>query len=170
MLGLLMEMLGALVMAAPDLPILRRGLLATEIEEGGRRLLHRGELDRQDFRFFSVKSIVTQRWDGTLEDRPEAFVFGNHPGRSEPMLCVVYDDDPPEVSDEVSIRTQLAGNEFDWVCDEDTFYDWLSKEVLAAEQRSKLIRGIGALTLALGVALQFAYYLMVLPSFSFLPI
>lgn len=169
MLGLLFEMLGALVMAAPDLPILRRGLLATEIEEGGRRLLHQGELTRDNLRFYAVKSIVTSRWDVSFERRPQSFVFGNHPGRDEPMLCVVYDEDPPEVSDEVSIRTQLAGNEFDWVCDESTFYDWLSEEVLSSEQRSKLIRGIGAFMLAGGVGLQFAYYLLVLPSFNFLP-
>lgn len=165
-IGLLLEMLGAFMMAAPDLfagrfmvaapdlPVVRQGARAVELEEGRRRLLDMGRLERDDARFEPVADVIADHWDAEFTAEPQAFAFDDHPGRQGPMLCVLYDEDPPQVSDEVSIRTRLGADAFDWVSDETTVYDWLGEEIVASERETEFFRGAGAAVLAIGVALQ----------------
>mgnify|MGYP000088283933 CR=1 FL=1 len=170
--GLLLEMLGAFMMATPDvlsgrflisppdLPVVRQGIRATELEEGRRRLRELGRLDRDDRHFEEVMDVIETHWDAEFSAVPQAFVFDEHPGYQGPMLCVLYVADPPEMFGDVSIRTRLDADAFDWISDEETLYDWIGEEVVAARQQTEFFRGAGAAVLATGASLQAAPYVL----------
>ena len=170
--GLLLEMTGAFMMATPDvlagrflfslpdLPVVRQGMRATELEEGQRRLLDTGRIDRDDRYFEQVMQVIEERWSGEFAAVPQAFVFDDHPGEQDPMLCVLYVADPPEVFGDVSVRTRLGADAYDWVCDESTMYQWISEEIAAARRQTEFFRGAGAGVLALGASLQAAPYVL----------
>lgn len=170
--GLLLEMAGAFMMATPDvlagrffvtppnLPVLRQGVRATELEEGRRQLLDTGRIDRQDSHFEQVMNVVEERWDGEFSAVPQSFVFDDHPGEQDPMLCVLYVADPPAMYADVSLRTRLDADAFDWIADESTLYEWLGEEVTAARRQTEFFRGAGAGVLALGASLQASPYVL----------
>lgn len=170
--GLLLEMTGAFMMATPDvlagrflfslpdLPIVRQGMRATELEEGQRRLLDTGRIDRDDRYFEQVMKVIEERWGGEFSAVPQAFVFDDHPGEQDPMLCVLYVADPPAVFGDVSVRTRLGADAYDWICDESTMYQWLSEEIAAARRQTEFFRGAGAGVLALGASMQAAPYVL----------
>lgn len=165
-IGLLLEMLGAFMMATPDvlsgrflfslpnIPVVRQGVRATELEEGRRRLRELGRLDRDDRYFEEVMDVVDEHWNAEFSAVPQAFVFDDHPGYQGPMLCVLYVADPPETFGDVSIRTRLDADAYDWVCDEETLYDWIGEEITAARRQTEFFRGAGAAVLATGASLQ----------------
>lgn len=171
-LGLLLEMLGAFMMATPDvlsgrfllsppdLPVVRQGVRATELEEGRRRLRELGRLDRDDRNFEEVMEVIETHWDAEFSAVPQAFVFDNHPGYQGPMLCVLYVADPPETFGGVSIRTRLDADAYDWVTDEETLYDWIGEEIVVARKQTEFFRGAGAGVLATGASLQAAPYVL----------
>lgn len=171
-IGLLLEMLGAFMMATPDvlsgrflvsppdLPVVRQGVRATELEEGRRRLRELGRLDRDDRHFEEVMGVVEKHWDAEFSAVPQAFVFDEHPGYQGPMLCVLYVADPPETFGEVSIRTRLDADAYDWVCDEATLYNWIGDEIVAARKQTEFFRGAGAAVLATGASMQAAPYVL----------
>lgn len=171
-IGLLFEMTGAFMMATPDvlagrflfslpdLPIVRQGVRATELEEGRRQLLDTGELDRDDKHFEQVMGVIEKRWGGTFSAVPQAFVFDDHPGNQAPVLCVLYVADPPDGFGDVSIRTRLGRDAYDWIADEETVYEWLGQEIVAARRQTEFFRGAGAAVLALGASLQATPYVL----------
>ena len=171
-IGLLLEMLGAFMMATPDvlsgrflvsppdLPVVRQGVRATELEEGRRRLRELGRLDRDDRHFEEVMGVVAEHWDAEFSAVPQAFVFDEHPGYQGPMLCVLYVADPPETFGEVSIRTRLDADAYDWVSDEATLYNWIGDEIVAARKQTEFFRGAGAAVLATGASMQAAPYVL----------
>ena len=171
-IGLLLEMLGAFMMATPDvlsgrfllsppdLPVVRQGVRATELEEGRRRLRELGRLDRDDRYFEEVMSVIEEHWDAEFSAVPQAFVFDEHPGYQGPMLCVLYVADPPEMFGDVSIRTRLDADAYDWVSNEETLYDWIGEEIVAARQQTEFFRGAGAAVLATGASMQAAPYVL----------
>jgi hypothetical protein len=120
-IGLRLEVTGAFMMATPDvlagrfffglpdLPALRQGVRASELEEGRRQLLDTGTLTRDDRNFEQVMAVLRTEWDGEFSAVPQAFVFDDHPGSQAPMLCVLYVAHPPQVLGDVSIRTRLDG-------------------------------------------------------------
>lgn len=171
-IGLLLEMTGAFMMATPDvlagrflfslpdLPVVRQGVRATELEEGQRRLLDTGRLDRDDRYFEQVMRVIEQRWDGGFSAVPQAFVFDDHPGEQDPMLCVLYVADPPDVFGDVSIRTRLGADAYDWITDESTMYEWIGEEIAGARRQTEFFRGAGAGVLATGASMQAAPYVV----------
>lgn len=170
--GLLLEMTGAFMMATPDvlagrflfslpdLPVVRQGVRATELEEGRRQLLDTGSLDRDDRHFEQVMQVIEKRWDGEFSAVPQAFIFDDHPGSQDPILCVLYVADPPQVFGGVSIRTRLGADAYDWITDEETVYEWLGEEIVAARRQTEFFRGVGAGVLASGASLQAAPYVL----------
>lgn len=170
--GLLLEMLGAFMMATPDvlsgrfhfplpdLPIVRQGVRATELEEGRRRLRELGRIDRDDRYFEEVMSVVEEHWNAEFSAVPQAFVFDEHPGYQGPMLCVLYVADPPESFGDVSIRTRLDADAYDWVCDEATLYNWIGDEIVTARRQTEFFRGFGAAVLATGASMQASPYVL----------
>lgn len=171
-IGLLLEMLGAFMMATPDvlsgrfllsppdLPVIRQGVRATELEDGRRRLRELGRLDRDDRHFEELMDVVDEHWNAGFAAVPQAFVFDEHPGYQGPMLCVLYVADPPETFGDVSIRTRLDADAYDWVCDEATLYNWIGEEIVAARRQTEFFRGAGAAVLASGASLQAAPYVL----------
>lgn len=171
-IGLLFEMLGAFMMATPDvlsgrflfslpdLPVVRQGVRATELEEGRRRLRELGRLDRDDRHFEEVMGVVEEHWDAQFSAVPQAFIFDEHPGYQGPMLCVLYVADPPETFGEVSIRTRLDADAYDWVSDEETLYNWIGEEIVVARRQTEFFRGAGAAVLATGASLQAVPYVL----------
>ncbi len=151
---------GRFLFSLPDLPVVRQGMRATELEEGQRRLLDTGRIDRDDRYFEQVMQVIEKRWSGEFAAVPQAFVFDDHPGEQDPMLCVLYVADPPEVFGDVSVRTRLGADAYDWVCDESTMYQWISEEIAAARRQTEFFRGAGAGVLALGASLQAAPYVL----------
>lgn len=114
-IGLLLEMTGAFMMATPDvlagrfffglpdLPVLRQGVRASELEKGRRQLLDTGTLTRDDRYFEQVMEVIREQWDGRFSAVPQSFVFDDHPGSQAPMLCVLYVSHPPQVlGDEIA--------------------------------------------------------------------
>lgn len=171
-LGLLLEMTGAFMMAIPDvlagrffvtppdLPVLRQGVRASELEEGRRQLLDTGRIDRDDSHFEQVMRVVEERWTGEFSAVPQSFVFDDHPGEQAPMLCVLYVADPPAMVADLSVRTRLDADAYDWITDESTLYEWLGQEVTAARQQTEFFRGAGAGVLALGASMQAAPHVL----------
>lgn len=170
--ALLLEIVGAFMMATPDvlagrflfslpdLPVVRQGIRATELEEGRRQLLDTGELNRNDTHFEQVMGVIDTHWGGEFSAVPQAFVFDDHPGAQDPVLCVLYVADPPAVFGDVSIRTRLGADAYDWVGDQETVYEWLGEEIVAARRQTEFFRGAGAGLLAIGVSLQATPYLL----------
>jgi hypothetical protein len=169
-IGLLLEMTGAFMMATPDvlagrfffrlpdLPVLRQGVRASELEEGRRKLLDTETLNRNDRNFEQVMEVLRKQWDGEFSAVPQAFVFDDHPGSQDPMVCVLYVADPPQTFGDVSIRTRLDGGAYDWVADQETIYEWLGDEIAASRRQTEFFRGAGAGVLALGASMQAAPY------------
>ncbi|WP_435128533.1 hypothetical protein [Halobaculum sp. D14] len=157
--GLLLDMTGALLMAGPDLPLVQRGFDPELIEEGRNRLVNVGHLGADHRAFDAVMGVVADAWDGTVERPPTGLVVDDHPGRPRPTMCLLYTE-RPETLDRVSIRTRLDADDFDWVAPAPDVYDWLGESVTDTRQRSQRFRGVGAVILAVGYAIQIGHYVL----------
>ncbi len=149
---------GRFFFGLPDLPVLRQGVRASELEEGRRQLLDNETLNRNARNFEQVMEVLRTEWDGEFSAIPQAFVFDDHPGSQAPMLCVLYVADPPQTVGDVSIRSHLDGGAYDWVADQETIYEWLGDEIVASRRQTEFFRGAGAGVLALGASMQAAPY------------
>lgn len=77
-----------------DLPVLRQGVRPSELEEGPRQLLDTETLTPDDRNFEQVMAVLQKQWNGEFSAVPQGFVFDDHPGSHDPMLCVLYVADP----------------------------------------------------------------------------
>lgn len=160
--GLCLDLLGALVLAAPDLPGLKQRLTPEPLEEARSQFMELGYLSEGDPRYEDISSVVQQNVEW-LDDSPYRLVIDHYPARGTEAMYVVYEEDGLGPFDELEDTDVVEAQErdsFDWVADKSVVYEWLGDEIVRMKQQARLIRGIGAIGIAVGFALQLLSYLL----------
>lgn len=159
--GLCLDLLGALVLAAPDLPGLKQRLTPEQLEEARSQFMELGYLSEADPRYEDVSSVMQQNVEW-LDDSPYRFVIDHYPARGTEAMYVVYGKDglgPFDDLEDTGVVEAQERESFDWVADKSVVYEWLGDEIVRMKQQARLIRGVGAIGIAIGFALQLLSYL-----------
>lgn len=160
--GLFVDLLGALVLASPDLPGLKQRISPERVEEARSHLMDIGYLSEGDQRYWDILPILHKNVEW-LDDDPYRLVIDHYPARGTEALYIVYEEDglgPYDELDDTDVLEAQERDSFDWVGDKSVVYGWIGDEIVRAERLSRLIRGIGAFGVAGGFALQIFAYLL----------
>lgn len=90
-------------------------------------------------------------------------VIDHYPARGTEAMYVVYEEDgigPFDDLDDTDIVAAQERDSFDWVADKSVVYEWLGTKIIRMKQQARLIRGVGAVGIAVGFAFQLLWYLL----------
>lgn len=162
--GLGLDLVGALLLAAPDLPVIKPKLTPERYEEARRQLLDTGYIVQGDDRYPELWSIVEEHIDA-VEEPPHRFALNFYPEQGVEAIYAVFekggdgpfaglDDDPRKPIE------SIESEDYDWLTSRDAIYKWFGDEILRHKHRTRQIRGIGAGVLSVGFLLQIVSFLV----------
>lgn len=160
--GLCLDLLGAFVLAAPDLPGLKQRLTPEQLEEARSQFMEVGYISQDDPRFADISTVVQQHVD-ELDTSPYRFVIDHYPARGTEAMYVIHEEGglgPFDDLEDTDVIEAQERDSFDWVGDKSVVYGWLGDEIVRMKQRARYIRGVGAVGIAGGFALQLLSYVL----------
>jgi hypothetical protein len=171
--GLTIDIIGALLLALPDLAVRQYLTTPNKLREVRNQLFQVGHATRNGYStelFEVIEKVIESYWAGDLRDQPQEVyvkrVFPPGQGRSsEKGILVQYKSaeeaetpiertqkmDPEEYSLEEAV---FGGEDYDWVAQQTLFYQWLGEEIERLERHLTWIRTQGGIVLMGGFTLQ----------------
>lgn len=176
--GLVLDIVGAIGLALPDL-ILRRHITTPDsLIESRRQLFEVGHLIRDetdDERMNAIVDVIRKYWAGELSKNPYQIAIRKvHPGYPDQAVIVVYEEDgdgPVEWAKrhhnlqqimnmgKSEYRKMLSSVEdFDFVGQQTPVYQWIGNGIRDIQQRLRWYRTEATITLAYGFFLMLLSY------------
>ena len=163
--GLALDIVGALVIALPDL-VFRRYITTPEtLTEARYRLFQvgymiRGQADSEHMD--AITDVIREQWEeGEVRSDPEQILIRQRWGAdSADSIALVYNGDAEGfVELHAPENQQMDEEEYDWIAQEFVLYDWMGDEIHRIQRRLRWTLTGGALILLSGFILQAVAYL-----------
>jgi hypothetical protein len=157
--GLILDIIGALVIAFPDL-VLRRFITTPEtFTEARFRLFQLGYMIRgqaDDEQMDAITEVIESHWEAELMDEPDQILIRQrHGANSANSVAIVYDGDAEGfLGVHIPDEQRISDEKHDWIAQDVGVYEWIGDEIQRIQRRLRWFLTGGAIILLLGFALQ----------------
>lgn len=165
LVGLLLDITGAIVLATPDISL--RNFVATpeELEEARDQLFEIGHMIRgeaNEKRMDALLEIINDNWEGDMVSEPHSiYIRKLYPDEPQKGVRIMYSEDAEtpegrlfEGDFEDKGEAVFGGEDYDWIAQQTIFYQWVGDEITRTKMRIRQIQTQGAIILTFGFSLQ----------------